>query len=138
MYNFQSSHIFWPVTLVVNTQTTYNLKLKVIKITRERDISHLWPTLVSLNISIINYFWLLETWKAFHIESWPLCELVTESSNKYISKSNLITRINMNNTLRPKPGNKLTTNSRLGQCIFSVESIERVPFVQEFLYALKK
>jgi len=54
---------------------------------------------------------LLETGKAFHIESYPLCELVTESFNKYISKSNLITRSNMNNTLRPKPGNKLSTNS---------------------------
>ena len=61
---------------------------------------------------------LLETGKAFHIESYPLCELVTESFNKYISKSNLITRSNMNNTLRPKPGNKLTTNSLLGQGIF--------------------
>ena len=27
---------------------------------------------------------LLEIWKAFHIESYPLRELVTESSNKYI------------------------------------------------------
>ena len=61
---------------------------------------------------------LLKICKDFLIKYYPLHELVTESSKKYISKSNLITRSNMNNTLRPNLGNKLTTNSLLGQGIY--------------------
>ena len=61
---------------------------------------------------------LLEILKTFKIECYPLHELVTESSNKHIAKSNVIKRSNVNNTLRPNPGNKLTTNSLLGKSIY--------------------